>query len=349
MGTMRLIMKHPFKMLGLMNRKNVRVFFSMARQFGFRTAFSNMRRVVGSSASDADRMSSFERYSVREFDGSVTEVPAPPDPLVSIIIPVYNQFEYTVYCVRSIVSNTEGIGFEVIIADDCSTDMTRQILEYLPGIRLVRTERNQGFIRNCNNAAKVAEGRYLVFLNNDTLVKEGWLSALVDTMEDDPSVGLAGSKLIYPDGHLQEAGCIVWGDGTIWNYGRGMNPRLPEYNYLKDTDYVSGASFIIRRDLWERLGGFDEYYLPAYCEDTDLSFRVRKEGLRTVYQPRSEVVHFEGVSNGKSTQSGLKAYQVTNMQKLFDRWKDDLAGRPPQGVDVFRARDCSFGKKIVAR
>ena len=268
-------------------------------------------------------------------------------PKVSVIIPVDNQFVYTVNFVRSILSNTEGVEYEVIIADDCSTDMTERICDYLPGIRLVRTDGNQGFIRNCNNAAKVANGKYLVFLNNDTLVKEEWLSSLVGTMESDSSIGLAGSKLIYPDGRLQEAGCIVWGDGTIWNYGRGMNPHLPEFNYFKDTDYVSGASFIISRGLWERLGGFDEHYLPAYCEDADLSFRVRREGLRTVYQPRSEVIHFEGISNGKSTESGLKAYQVTNMKKFYDRWKEELDGRPPQGVDVFEARDRSFGRTTV--
>jgi hypothetical protein len=131
-------------------------------------------------------------------------------PVVSIIIPVFNQIGYTLACIASVLSAPTRYSFELIVADDCSTDATETV--FGPGlgkVRYVRGTENQGFIRNCNAAAKHARGRYVLFLNNDTLVLPGWLDELVDTMEADATIGMAGSKLIYPDGRLQEAGGIL--------------------------------------------------------------------------------------------------------------------------------------------
>ncbi len=209
---------------------------------------------------------------------------------------------------------------------------------------------NQGFLKNCNQAAKKARGKYIFFLNNDTTVQEGWCRWLVKLLDEDPTVGMAGSKLVYPDGRLQEAGGIIWSDASGWNYGRLQDPELPEFNYVKDVDYISGAAIMIRRELWEEIGGFDERYAPAYCEDSDLAFEVRRHGYRVVYQPKSVIVHFEGVSNGTDVQgTGLKRYQVENTEKLKEKWKEELAlqsentGNP----DPFRARERSQGKKIL--
>ena len=272
------------------------------------------------------------------------------DPLVSIIIPVYNQVEYTYKCVASIIDHTEGIPYEVILADDVSSDATAQIDRFIDGLVIARNETNQGFLRNCNQAAKRARGRYIFFLNNDTQVRENWLSSLLTLMEADPGIGMAGSKLIYPDGRLQEAGGIIWSDGSGWNYGRGDDPGKCEYNYVRDVDYISGAAIMIRRSLWEEIGGFDERYAPAYCEDSDLAFEVREHGYRVVYQPLSVVVHYEGISNGTDVNgTGLKKYQKDNAVKLRQKWSHRLSeqyentGNP----DPFRARERSRGRKIV--
>lgn len=272
------------------------------------------------------------------------------NPTVSIVIPVYNQIHYTYLCLQSILEHTTDVTYEVIIADDVSKDATEHLTEFVDNVVICRNATNQGFLRNCNNAAKSARGKYVMFLNNDTQVTEGWLSSLVNLIESDDSIGMVGSKLVYPDGRLQEAGGIIWSDGSGWNYGRLDNPDKPEYNYVKDVDYISGAAILLSTALWKEIGGFDDRFAPAYCEDSDLAFEVRRHGKRVVYQPLSKVIHFEGVSNGTDVNgTGLKRYQVENSRKLKEKWKDVFAhqcentGNP----DPFRARERSMGKPMI--
>jgi GT2 family glycosyltransferase/glycosyltransferase involved in cell wall biosynthesis len=248
-------------------------------------------------------------------------------PVVSIIIPVYNKFDLTYQCVKSIQENGARVPYEIIIADDCSRDETiLASLAFFGGTRLVRNTTNSGFVRTCNRGVDVARGEYLVFLNNDTQVKPGWLDELYETLCRDPKVGIAGSKLLYPDGRLQECGGIIWRMGDGWNWGRDQDASDPRFCYMRDSDYVSGAALMIKSSLFDEIGRFDEHYVPAYYEDTDLCFKVRSRGYRTVVQPASEVVHFEGASAGTSvTGSGMKRFQAINHRKFFDRWKDTLA------------------------
>lgn len=276
------------------------------------------------------------------------DVPACDEPLVSIVIPVYNQFEYTYNCVKSIIEDAPSASYEIIVADDGSTDATMEISRIIPNARVIRNETNLRFLKNCNNAAKHARGQYILFLNNDTQVMPGWLDALVELIGRDDKIGMVGSKLVFADGRLQEAGGILWQDGRAWNYGRLDNPGAPEYNYVRETDYISGAAIMIRAALWREIGGFDERYAPAYNEDSDLAFEVRKRGYRVMYQPRSMVIHFEGVSNGTDVKSGQKAYQVANVEKFREKWKDVLESEHfPNGVNVFQARDRSRHKKTI--
>ncbi len=204
----------------------------------------------------------------------------------------------------------------------------------------MRNEENLGFLRTCNKAASLALGEYIVFLNNDTYVMPGWLDAMVYTFRNVPDTGLVGSKLVFPDGTLQEAGGVIWEDGTGITFGRGGDPNAPEFNYLRETDYCSGASLCIPRSLWSELGGFDELFAPAYYEDTDLAFRVRQHGYAVVCQPFSRVIHIEGATSGTDISSGVKQNQELNRHKFLARWEQVLSshGKPSQPVENYRNR-----------
>lgn len=290
----------------------------------------------------------FERRLRQDDPPSPFALPRVADPLVSIIVPAYNHFTATWACLRSIADHTEGGRFEVILADDGSTDETANIGGLVTNLAIERAPENRGFLLNCNRAVLRAEGKYLVFLNNDARVTPGWLGPLLRVAERDARVGVVGAKLVYPDGRLQEAGGIIWNDARGLNYGKGDDPDKPEYCYLKEVDYVSGAAMLVRKQLWEEAGGFDERFAPAYYEDADLAFTARQRGFKVVYQPASLVVHEEGTSHGTDDRTGGKRHQAANRGRFLDKWRATLEREhPAPGRDVFRARDRSRGKKHV--
>jgi O-antigen biosynthesis protein len=268
-------------------------------------------------------------------------------PEVSIVIPVYNKLEYTLNCLNSICEYTEG-NYEVIVVDDCSTDETPRILSKVKNIRFIRNNKNSGFIDSCNHGAETSRGNHILFLNNDTLVTENWLPPLLETLIKE-DVGAAGSKFIYPDNVLQEAGSIVWNDGSALGYGRGDNSDKPEYNYVREVDYCSGACLVAKRELFEKIGGFDQRFKPGYYEDTDLCFSIRDLGYKVIYQPNSVIIHFEGITCGTEVASGVKKYQEINKPKFYEKWKDTLEKYhyPPIFSNVISARNKASGKSIL--
>jgi GT2 family glycosyltransferase/glycosyltransferase involved in cell wall biosynthesis/SAM-dependent methyltransferase len=268
-------------------------------------------------------------------------------PMVSIIIPVHGQLADTLHGLHAVARHWPRAAAEIIVVDDASPDGTAAVLAGVPGLRLLRHATNEGFIRSCNLGARDARGQYLVFLNNDTEVLPGWCDELLRTFDELPRAGVVGAKLLYPDGRLQEAGGIIWQDGSGWNYGRSDSPDRPEYCYRREVDYVSGAALAIPRALYRRFGGFDERYLPAYGEDSDLAFKVREAGLAVIYQPMAQVMHREGGTAGTDLSRGAKAHQVHNAQRLFERWRTRLVMRPRPGADVSRARDRGVARRVL--
>ncbi|MCP4048291.1 MAG: glycosyltransferase [Gammaproteobacteria bacterium] len=261
--------------------------------------------------------------------------PNAAQPRVSIIIPVFNQWAYTAACLTSLLEIKGKYDFELIMVDDQSSDETAHHLSRIEGLTHLRNKKNLGFVGGCNRGARHARGEYVVFLNNDTQVLQGWLDELIDTFDREPLAGLVGSRLVYPDGSLQESGGIIFNDGSGWNYGRDQNAEDPKYHFLRESDYVSGACIALKTKYFHELGAFDERYSPAYYEDTDLAFRVRESGRKVFIQPQSVIVHYEGVTSGTDTSSGTKKYQLINQKTFVERWQKALELQPEPVSDPF--------------
>jgi GT2 family glycosyltransferase/SAM-dependent methyltransferase len=268
------------------------------------------------AALDASASSSptFETVSLPEYD----------DPKVSLIIPLYSHADLTHACLRSIREHTAHASYEVILVDDAADEDTKRLLECVQGAKIVRNEQNLGYLRSINRGAAAARGRWLVLFNNDTEVTRGWLQAMLACAESAEDVGVVTPKFFYPDGSLNEAGAIIWRDGTGANYGRGEDPGAFQYEYRRETDYGSAAALMVKADLWRVLGGFDERYLPMYYEDADLCFKAREQGLRVLYEPEAHIVHHEGATAGNDPDAGHKRNQERNRPKFVARWREQL-------------------------
>ena len=258
-----------------------------------------------------------------------------PSPVVSVVIPAYNNWHLTRRALASLAVQRDVEPFEVILVDDGSNDETRFAEAAIPGLRVVQMERNGGFTRAANRGAQESRGSHILFLNNDTLVLPRAMTALLDAARD-TSVGAAGARLVYPTGWLQEAGGVVQRDGTCSHLGWGRTPDDPRYAARRDTDYCSAAALMVRRSLISAVGGFDLRFAPGYYEDVDLCFAVRAAGMRVVVEPAATVVHWEGMTHGTQWRRGThnahtKSLQTRNRARFVAKWRSELDGRaaPP--------------------
>ena len=274
--------------------------------------------------------------------------PVVTSPLVSIIIPVHNQPSYTFSCLQALLEYSAAhIATEIIVVDDHSAHETMQMLGQISGIRTLRNPGARGFVNACNFGATHAQGAYLVFLNNDTLVSADWLEELLAVFSRFPDAGLVGARLVYPDGRLQAAGGVVWRDGSAAHVGWGQAANAPEYSYVRKVDYCPGACIAVPRSLFDALGQFSSAFAPAYYEDADLAFKVRAAGREVYYQPAAVIYHAEGVSMGKNTLADFKSFQTLNRQRFHSRWYEALLKQPVNHGDARLARDREVRKSIL--
>jgi GT2 family glycosyltransferase/2-polyprenyl-3-methyl-5-hydroxy-6-metoxy-1,4-benzoquinol methylase len=253
-------------------------------------------------------------------------LPAVEAPRVTILVPVYNHLSTTLECLASIASaiGTGGITFEVLVANDASTDESADVLGGIANLRVFNQPRNLGFLLNCNTAAKRARGEFLVLLNNDVQVTRGWLDALIAAIQSDPRIGAVGPRIVYPNGWLQEAGIRLHRDGSAEMLGLNDQADLPRYAFTRDVDYCSGACLVLRRADFERLGGFDEGFAPAYCEDSDLCMRLREEGRRIVYCAEAEVIHQLSTTSDAMPSDYKLSCVARNLDRFADKWREQL-------------------------
>jgi GT2 family glycosyltransferase len=271
-------------------------------------------------------------------------------PLVSVIMVTINRLAYTQRCLLSLSHiASPDITYELTLVDNGSIDGTPVFLkDRVRGAHVILNEENRGFGVACNQAAILAKGRYLLFLNNDTEIHSKTMRALIETMESDPRIGAVGGKLVYPDGFLQEAGSIVWQDGTTLGFGRGDIPNRSCYSYTRDVDYCSATCLLVRRSVFDQIGGFDDRYSPAYYEDADLCMAIKSRGHRIVFQPEAATVHREYGTSGASTAISL---MLRNHPKFLEKWRTVLSKcpvpNPTDWVSVLRAADPRPGQWIL--
>jgi len=270
-------------------------------------------------------------------------LPSAATPDVSIILVTYNQAELTFGCLGSIVETLADtlfgapFGVEVVIADNASTDQTAALLDRLAGATIIRNTANLHFLKAVNLAASKARGRTLLLLNNDAQLLPGSLASALRTLDSDPAIGAVGGRIILPDGTLQEAGSIIWRDGACSGYARGQDPTTPDVMFQRDVDYCSGAFLLTPAALFERMGGFDERFAPAYYEETDYCVRLWEGGYRVVYDPDAAIIHYEF---GSSTADGdALRLQATNHAIFVAGHKAWLDGQfPASPLNVLPAR-----------
>jgi GT2 family glycosyltransferase len=228
--------------------------------------------------------------------------------LVSIIILTHNRLELTRDCIDSIYEFSDFSIFELIVVDNASCDGTpvylSRIASQKDNVKAIYNRKNLGFAKGCNQGARAAKGDYLLFLNNDTRVTQGWLDEMLKVFKEEERMGVVGSRLIYPDGKLQHGGVVL----TLWgrpiNLDKDTSPESLEELAAREVFGVTGASMLIKRDLFFDCGGFDEEYIYGY-EDVDLCLKVSQRGYRIFYAPKSLVCHYTSATFSQIKNPGL--------------------------------------------
>lgn len=272
--------------------------------------------------------------------------PAVENPKVSVIIPAYRNLGDLETCLRSLAAHrsTEP-SFEVIVIDDCPSEPVNWALPTSGGLIKLSNNENMGFLLTCNRGAKAARGAFLCFLNSDTIVSSGWLTSLVEALEETPDAALSGCMLLNVDGTIQDAGWRILSNGWGYAVGRNADARDGAYTYRRQTDCVTGACFVTRALLFNDMGGLDTLYAPAFYEEFDFAFRARQLGLKAIYEPRSRVVHLGSASYGVERRNELS--QI-NQAKFVSRFGSILGKQPRDTGDPFEMRhDLGAGPVVL--
>jgi len=250
-------------------------------------------------------------------------------PDVSLVVLNFNKPDLTLACLDSLWSHTQAYRYEIVLVDNGS-----HVNTFIPltvaasGAHIVRIGVNRYFGEGNNIGFEATRGRYVVFLNNDITVGPNWLGPLIQRLENDPSVGAVGPKMVYPNGVLQEAGAEIGLDGNSCQFGKGGNPADPAYNIERDVMYISAAAIAMRRATFEQVLGFDLCYEPAYYEDSDLCMKIRQLGLRVVYCPEASVVHHENATSRDLVQQlSLDTVVPLNKIRFLSRWLPVMTGQ----------------------
>jgi len=275
-----------------------------------------------------DHKSSFDQQAIKaldEFLASDETLTVPAEtPVLSVLLVFFNQAHLSLACLQALLDNAD-VPFELIVVDNASTDRSSKLLDRLHNVKLVRNSANLGFVKAVNQGAKLANGEFLLLLNNDAFIEPGALGAALAALREEPSAGAVGGRIEMLDGKLQEAGSIIWRDGSCAGYGRGANPDDGAFQFRREVDYCSGAFLLFATARFRELGGFDEDFAPAYYEESDFCVRLRQQGLRIIYEPQARVRHYEFASTGSLAKAA--SLQERNRARFREKHAEFLQGQ----------------------
>ena len=258
-------------------------------------------------------------------NGEKLALPVSGPPALSVLLVFFNQAHLSLLCLKKLIENAD-VPFELIIVDNASSDDTGKLLDRLENVKLIRNDENLGFVKAVNQGAVLAEAQYLLLLNNDAFIEPGALGAALATLREEADAGAVGGRIHLLDGSLQEAGNIIWRDGSCIGYGRGGDPEDGEFRFRREVDYCSGAFLMFATARFRELGGFDEAFAPAYYEESDFCLRLRRAGQRVIFEPRAVVRHYEFASTGSL--NAAAALQEKNRARFRDKHREFLQGQP---------------------
>ncbi len=292
--------------------------------------------------------------SVKDLTGSTSTYPFASKlnflPLVSIVIPFKDKPHFLEACIKSILNTSAYKNVEILCIDNGSVESaTKSLLHVISKhehIQVIDANLPFNFSKLCNLGAQAAKGKYIYFLNADTVLSQDSIVSLVETAERDDSIGAVGSKMVFSHSgnKIQEAGSIVWNDGSTLGYGRDANPLDPRYNFVREVDYCSACSLLVDKTVLEAIGGFDENYDPAYYEDTDLCVMIQDAGYKLMYQPHSVVFHHENGYVGSNAAPLIKKHR----ERFCQKWSSHLRHKlEPHSKNILSASNTAAGKRIL--
>jgi GT2 family glycosyltransferase len=282
-------------------------------------------------------------------------VQRPNDPVLSILIAVSSRTDLLAECLAALDRHMPGdVPYETIVVLNEIDPAVVQTLESLhPRATFIRSPVNLGMAGSANRARREASGRLLVTLHDDATIEPGWAEALVEAAERHPRAGAIGSKVLFPDGRLQSAGSILWRSGVTTPPWSGQAPDESEIDAARPVDYCGTCALLVRAEVFDAIGGFDETMYPAYFVDVDLGLAVRSQGYYVLCEPKSVIRHHRGASSGDVLKQVAWA---RNRAYLLRKWATALARQElePQSGDpdavsaailqaASFARDCEAG------
>lgn len=334
----------PLRLIRKLRFKHIQVLAKAFKEESPAQIAANFRQFISSNSTDSDQQvkdqinqklhfTQAKENKLEEFlsSGQKIHFPHTETPVVSILLVLYNRAELSLVCLRSI-RKTVDFPHELIVIDNASSDASEDLMKQVVGLTYIRNESNRGFVEACNQGAELAKGKHLLLLNNDAQLKEGSLQAALKTLESNPQIGCVGGKIILLDGTLQEAGNIIWEDGSCLGYGRGLDPDTPTCNFRRPVDYCSGVFMLTPSHLFKRLGGFDMAFAPAYYEETDYCMRLWEAGYQVIYEPQAEVIHYEFASS-KNPEAAVEL-QEGNREVFYNKHQKTLQNHHEASVDV---------------